>query len=76
MLPSHIFSPVVRIIGLLMIFLGILVTGRVQHFSMDWLLQGIWFLAGLIIGLSGFIILIYTPMRSDREWFKRFGGKP
>lgn len=73
MLPSHIFSPVVRIIGMLMIFLGILVVGRVQHFSMDWSLQGIWFMAGLIIGLAGFIILIYTPWRPDREWFGRFG---
>lgn len=75
MLPSHLLSILGRVLGLLMLFLGIVVVSRPQHFPMDWGLQFTWFFGGLVIGLLGFIVLIYTPWLSDKEWRQNFDQK-
>lgn len=75
MLPSHLLSILGRVLGLLMLILGIVVASRPQHFPMDWALQCTWFLGGLTIGLFGFIVLIYTPWLSDKEWRQNFGRR-
>ena len=72
MLPSHILSPLGRILGLIVMSLGLICMQRPNHFPMDWMLQIIWFLGGLSLAILGFIILIYTPWISDREWRQCF----
>ncbi len=76
MLPSHILSPLGRVLGLVVMTLGLICMLRPKHFPMDWMLQSIWFLGGLSVAITGFIILIYTPWLSDREWHQYFTRKP
>lgn len=67
MLPSCILTPLLRLCGLIVMVIGIICISRTGIFPMDWMLQSIWFLSGLALGIAGFLILIYTPWLSDYE---------
>ncbi|MFZ1654409.1 MAG: hypothetical protein WBO92_02850 [Candidatus Moraniibacteriota bacterium] len=67
------FTPLFRLLALLIMTLGLACIIRPQQFPMDVNLYIIWSLLGFIVAVIGSTMLLCIPMRKDTEWRKRFG---